>query len=331
MSQDVRVLMQSSNLPPILNDLQLAFSKALDGDTRGTFWNDLWAFDPSPETPDKHSSSPMLAKSKQVPLPTWIDEGITSGALRGIATKPAKRCPPVCLSQESLTFRGMQFSIAANSLGNSYVVFKRKMESDSADNHWSAGSIQMIFHLQIEEETHGPFFTIKPYLPLNAADAQFDPYRKFFFAAGQLVYEECGDLVVCILDEVLCHFAHTPYTGRSQEISKPCIHVLPLDRVCTLCCFVIHLHTDWHHRNKVECQTLPKNENADYIVLKAKVEKRDGDRVLIYADTLMIESFSKEFLTQISYLFVKFRTRPGLRKHQRVCPIFATRRGTRFT
>lgn len=101
------------------------------------------------------------------------------------------------------------------------------------DKHWSAGSIQMIFHLEIENKIHGPFLTIKPYLPLNTVDARFDPYRKFLFAAGQLVYEECGDLVICMFDDILCHFAHTPY--RSQEIPKPCIHVLPLDRVCA--CF----------------------------------------------------------------------------------------------
>ena len=219
MSQDVRVLMQSANLPPILSDLRLAFSKAFDGDMRGTFWNDLWAFTPGP---DENFS--MLAKSKEVQLPMWIEEKLRKGALGGIA---AKHCPQLCFSQESFTFRGMKFSVATNSLGNSYVVFKRKTESDKS---WSAGSIQMIFHLRIEEEMHGPFFTIKPYLPLNAADTQFDPYRKYLFVAGQLVYEECGDLVVCVLDEVLCHFAHTPY--RSPEIPKPCVHALPLDRVC---------------------------------------------------------------------------------------------------
>ena len=123
----------------------------------------------------------------------------------------------------------MKFSTATNSLGNSYVLFKKKMENGKS---WSAGSIQMIFHLRIEEESrmHRPFFAIKPYLPLNAADTQFNPYRKYLFAAGQLVYEEWGDIVVCLLDKVLCHFVHTPY--RSKEIPKPCIHVLPLDRVC---------------------------------------------------------------------------------------------------
>ncbi len=231
MSQDIRVLMQSANLPPILGDLQLAFSKALGGDTHGTFWNNLWAFAPGP---DEHFS--ILAKSKEVPLPRWINEKLTKGTLGGIA---AKHCPQVCLSQESLTFCGMQFSIATNSLSNSYVVFKRKTENDKS---WSAGSIQMIFHLQIKEEMHGPFFTIKPYLPLNTADTQFDPYRNFLFAAGQLVYEECSDVVVCMLDEVLCHFAHTPYT--SPEIPKPCIHVLPLDRVCA-CLLSSHSFHDY--------------------------------------------------------------------------------------
>ena len=214
--------MQSANLPPILSDLRLAFSKAFDGDMRGTFWNDLWAFTPNP---DEHFS--MLAKSKEVQLPIWIKEKLRKGTLGGIA---ATQCPQQCFSQESFAFRGMKFSIETNSLGNSYVVFKNKMESSKS---WSAGSIQMIFHLRIEHSKesriHGPFFVIKPYLPLNAADIQFDPYRKYLFAAGQLVYEERGDLVVCLSDEVLCHFAHTPY--RSREILKPCVHVLPLDRV----------------------------------------------------------------------------------------------------
>src|SRR6266702_576523 len=152
-----------------------------------------------------------------------ICEKLTKGLLGSIATK---YYPSVCLTLESLTFCRMQFSIATNSLGNSYVVFKRKSGNDEP---WSAGSIQMIFHLPIEETTHGPFFVIKPYLPLNTADAKFDPYRKFLFAAGQLVYDECGDLWVCTLGEVLCHFAHTPY--KSPDIPKQCIHVLPLDRV----------------------------------------------------------------------------------------------------
>lgn len=91
MSQDIRILMQSSNLPPILSDLQLAFSKAFDGDTRGTFWNDLWAFNTS-----RDKDLPMLAKSKEVPLPTEINEKITRGVLKELA---AKRCPQVCLSE----------------------------------------------------------------------------------------------------------------------------------------------------------------------------------------------------------------------------------------
>jgi hypothetical protein len=125
----------------------------------------------------------------------------------------------------------MQFSIATTSLSNSYVVFKAEPGSDEP---WLAGSIQMIFYLPIDKMMHGPFFVIKPYLPLDEADSQFDPYRKFLIAAGQLVYEDCGDLLVRTLDTLSCHFAHTPY--KSPNISKQCIHVLPLDRVCD--CFL---------------------------------------------------------------------------------------------
>ena len=217
MSQDIRIQMQTANLPPILSHLPLAFSKALGSDTRGTFWNDLWAFAPEEQFA-------VLSKSKEAPLPAWIRKKLTKGDLRGIAARP--HCPSVCMTLESLTFSGMQFSTATNSLGNSYIVFSRR---DGNGQPWLAGSIQMIFHLRIDETTHGPFFVVKPYLPLNAEDAQFDPYRKFLLAAGQLVYEECGDLLVCALEEVSCHFVHTPY--NCPNIPKPCIHVLPLDRV----------------------------------------------------------------------------------------------------
>jgi hypothetical protein len=215
--------MQSAGLPPVLRDLKDAFSKALDGDARGTFWNDLWAFTASRE------SISMPINSKEMSLPIWIHEKLKNGSMGGIGEQPEHH-PSVCLTQESLTLRGMQFSVATNSLGNSYVAFKLKNESGKP---WSAGSIQLIFYLPIAETMHGPFFVIKPYLPLSKVDAQFDPYRKFLFAAGKLVYEDCGDLLVCTLDEVWCHFAHTPYKSP-ENISKPCIHVLPLDRVCTI-------------------------------------------------------------------------------------------------
>jgi hypothetical protein len=216
MSQEVRILMQSAELPPVIGDLQQAFTKTLDGDIRGTFWNDLWASaqEDGPSVP---------ARSKKEPIPAWIHEELKRGFLEGIA---AKDHPSMWLTTESITFCGMQFSTVTNSLSNSYVVFKANPQSNEP---WSAGSIQIIFYLQIKETTRGPFFIIKPYLPLNVEDSLFDPYRKFLLAAGQLVYEECDDLLVCAFDEVFCHFAHTPY--QSPYISKQCIHVLPLDRV----------------------------------------------------------------------------------------------------
>jgi hypothetical protein len=216
MSQEVRILMQSTELPPVISDLQQAFAKTLDGDVRGTFWNDLWAF-------AQEDGSSVPARSKKEPIPAWIRDELKRGFLEGIA---AKDHPSMWLIVESLTFCGMQFSTATTSLSNSYIVFKTKHQSNEP---WSAGSIQTIFYLPIEEIVRGPFFVIKPYLPLDVADSQFDPYRKFLLAAGQLVYEECDDLLICAFDDVFCHFAHTPY--RSPYISKQCIHVLPLDRV----------------------------------------------------------------------------------------------------
>ena len=207
--------MQSANLPPVFHDLQAAFAKAFDAEDRGTFWNDMWAF-----TPDDDLS--MISNSKEIPLPTLVEEKLRGGLLEGV---PAARCPSVCLTKESFTYHGMKYSVETNSPGNSFVVFK-----SGHYQPWSAGSIQTILYLPTKDTTYGPFFVIEPYLPLNDADVQLDPYRKFIFTAGQLVYEDRGDPVVVSLKEVICHFAHTPFTSTS--LSRRCVHVLPLDRVC---------------------------------------------------------------------------------------------------
>ena len=78
----------------------------------------------------------------------------------------------------------------------------------------------MILYLSLGKTIYGPFFIIKPYLPLNTEDAQLDPYRKFLVAPGQLFYKESGDILVCTLNKILCHFAQTPY--NSPNISKMC-------------------------------------------------------------------------------------------------------------
>ena len=215
MSQEVRILMESTYLPPVFHDLQAAFAKAFDAEARGTFWNDMWAF-----TSDGDRST--IGNTKEVPLPTFVEEELRGGLLEGV---PAALCPSVCLMEESFAYHGMKYSVETNSPGNSFVVFESRHYQP-----WSAGSIQMILYLPIKGTAHGPFFVIKPYLPLNSADARLDPYRKFIFAAGQLVYEDRGDPVVVSLNSVICHFAHTPFTPTN--ISRRCIHVLPLDRVC---------------------------------------------------------------------------------------------------
>ena len=154
----------------------------------------------------------MPTRSKEVPIPLWIHDKLTCGYLGEI---PANNHLVNILTQESITFHGMQFAIPTNSLGNSYVVFKIKSGSDEP---WSAGSIQIIFYLPLGETIHGPFFVIKPYLLLNTEDAQLDPYHKFLVAAGQLFYEESSDLLVCTLDKIQCHFAHTPYNSPNISV-----------------------------------------------------------------------------------------------------------------
>ena len=207
--------MQSAYLPPVFHDLQAAFAKAFDDEARGTFWNDMWAFASDGDI------SP-IGNTKEIPLPTLVEEELRDGLVEGVTEA---HLPSVCRMAESFAYHGMKYSVETNSPGNSFVIFKSRHCQP-----WSAGSIQMILYLPIKDTTYGPFFVIKPYLPLNAADAQLDPYRKFIFAAGQLVYEDRGDPVLVSLNEVICHFTHTPF--RSTNISSRCVHVLPLERVC---------------------------------------------------------------------------------------------------
>ena len=86
----------------------------------------MWAF--SSEEPFT-----VLSKSMEALIPVCVHEKLTNSFLRGISTK---HCPSVCSMLDSLIFHRMQFSIATNSLGNSYMVFKRKSRNDEP---WSKG------------------------------------------------------------------------------------------------------------------------------------------------------------------------------------------------
>ncbi|RPD67245.1 hypothetical protein L226DRAFT_452550 [Lentinus tigrinus ALCF2SS1-7] len=129
----------------------------------------------------------------------------------------------------SIQVHGVSFTSERDSSKDSNVVF-----NPPGSDTWSAGRIQRIFSFSYRDNQHriveGTYLFIKPYESLSPADAEHDYYRKYRFVGGRLFYAQHGAGVIVTADHVVSHFARTPM--RVPPISAPCMHVLPLDKVC---------------------------------------------------------------------------------------------------
>jgi hypothetical protein len=81
-----------------------------------------------------------------------------------------------------------------------------------------------------EGEVDEVFLVISKLQSLSHQDKQHDRYRLYGPPGEFLCYNHYLDFEVIRPEKILCHFAKTEITV--QDIPQPCIHVLPLDRVC---------------------------------------------------------------------------------------------------
>ncbi|RDX39689.1 hypothetical protein OH76DRAFT_1367271 [Lentinus brumalis] len=104
------------------------------------------------------------------------------------------------------------------------------------------------------EET---YLAVSGYVELSPTDLAQDKFRKFPIAGGRLVYARTDPRVYIVRpSQIVCHFAKTKL--QVTNITAPCIHVLPLDRVSVHITLLQNLLSDHQFRSSY-ASSLHKN------------------------------------------------------------------------
>jgi len=219
---------------PFLKDLRSSFRTLFDGERRGTLMSDIL------------ESSGALYAGDYIPDPKAREKSLSEAVFEGLKdwfqTQPWQ---PQSVSNfasiwSSLTANGATYKPASISPRDSYVLIGLGSTPGlGAPSDWKAAQIISIFQQvyrdtnlggSSKDERNFVLCEIKYYRGLTEQDRGFDCYRKYPIAGGRIYYhdQEPGSKIV-LASQIICHFART--RGVSPNISKPHIHVLPLDRV----------------------------------------------------------------------------------------------------
>lgn len=227
--QNIRGFVMGNTSSSVLKRLQPLFCKRFDNDTRGTLLSDIYALDETDHVQLTNSShratlTPMVyrllaAKLQQMGRP-WA-----SSAWRAAIKERV-------LPQNSITVRGIKYSVADTATGDSQVVFGNYPLGD-----WSAGRIDSIFawpkanrasKLEDAQEERTIFLLMRVFKPLPPDEAGQDWYRLYADGGRLFQAEYEADFSLIQASEIVAHFAGTMHLGEDGAPRR--LHVLPLDR-----------------------------------------------------------------------------------------------------
>ena len=241
MKQRLRGIINTFGLNSKLEKLVAAFTQHFGSKETGTLMSDMQAFESSPQTVDLHQPedakqrldrciSELLQAYEERKAQEWTGSGLSSSALAGTNTLPWRQAIRLGFKHDKFRRYGVSFSTFDRVRQDSYVAVGRKVPDD-----WHAGRILSIFtytHRGPTPELVGyteTYVVLQKYEELSQMDAKHDPFREHLFIGGCLYYDKVKDPELVTMDEILCHFALTPF--EHAQIASPCIHALPLDRV----------------------------------------------------------------------------------------------------
>ncbi|KAH8980793.1 hypothetical protein EDB92DRAFT_1973941 [Lactarius akahatsu] len=139
------------------------------------------------------------------------------------ASHESTTMPGKARQYNKFSHRGAMFSPSLFSIRDSHVIIGHQISSD-----WHTGKIKQIFTVPFRLSSEA-YFIVQRFKELSAQEAQRDPYRRYPFVGGRLYDPELeGEIEVVAVQEVIAHFACTPYDGQAFGI--PCFHALPLDK-----------------------------------------------------------------------------------------------------
>ncbi|KAJ3531570.1 hypothetical protein NM688_g7556 [Phlebia brevispora] len=217
-SANMRLLLRDEVVSEAAEEVIAAYEVMQDEDRRGTRIRELFK-----------KTRPPRARRKLVEI--VLDEFVIALLLKWFENAGQTCTSNLSLraiSLSELQIQGVTYTSAQTNPKDSHAIYNATSEGRKA-----AGQIQRIF--QHTRKVDGDSFTetfilVRPYIDLNADDAQHDKYRQFSWAGGKLYYEDLAkDAVLIRPSQIVSHFAKTPITVAG--IARRCIHALPLDRM----------------------------------------------------------------------------------------------------
>lgn len=227
--QDLRAGFSKAMLPAALHSLVNLFSQKFKPSTQGTLVADAISFASGiddGELAEEGSDDELVGKDKRIELPQSSSKALKKWLRKQSGEIHDITLPLLALQEKSLVYRGASYKPKHISTRDSHVAV-------GTTHSWRSAQIQSIFTFTYYisgKERMQTCLIIKRSTELEKEDARFDHYRTFA-TAGRICYSQEGPGEEVISPtELLCHVARTP--GVCSRITKPHVHVLPLDRVC---------------------------------------------------------------------------------------------------
>ncbi|KAJ3542467.1 hypothetical protein NM688_g5967 [Phlebia brevispora] len=219
-SANMRLLLRDETVCDAAEEMITAYEAMHDEDRRGTRICELLK-EAQPSRARRKVIEAMLDDSVLELLLQWLEN---------TGQPHTSNLSPRAVSLSELQIQGVTYTGAQVNPKDSHAIYHPTFDNQKEQ---AAGQIQNIF--RHTRQSNGDSFTetfilVRPYIDLNADDAQYDNYRRFSWAGGKLYYEDLAkDAVLVSPSQIVSHFAKTPIT--IEGIARRCIHTLPLDRM----------------------------------------------------------------------------------------------------
>jgi hypothetical protein len=243
MGSNLRALLSSDNVPPALTALLPFVKSAVTPDTRGSLMSDLAVFgaQTEPTLVFNEKQQKVLSREAYTALMTRITsdsdlcEGISFVADNlGLLDPEQRVLSPYAQILQSVTSRGVRFTPFSRHVGDSQVLYR----ASHLQGRLAMGKITEIFvHRRItgaNAHRDQVFALVKQFGSLSSEDKKHDVFCRFKHLRISIVRTDTTmDPPVAVpMNDIIAHFAACPF--KDDNISTPCMAVVPLDRVSDL-------------------------------------------------------------------------------------------------
>lgn len=235
---NLKALLAQPGLSPVIDEIKLGFEQQYPNEFRGSTLNDVLSCEGYFDTNEDPEWNPAIKEVDLSPevldaLKAKLNQDTTNVTFVTDRSQPGSLLEPTAQRLRYLKARGVTFSPAKQSEGNSSILF-RPFRGDVI----VAGQIQDIFLHATKSGMDGivkleSFLVVKKFRPLSAEEEQLDPYRAFPLLDVRLYHDILlPEVFVITSSDIVSHFASCPFQflGQCHQYRI----VLSLDRVSLL-------------------------------------------------------------------------------------------------